>query len=121
VPPYYTNSSHLHVSFTDDIFSALDLQDDLQIKYTGGTVLHGFLGERLPNGETAKKLVKKIVENYRLPYFTITPTFSICPKHGYLSGEHKYCPKCDEEIGYHEEAATPSPAGQSVDDATESN
>lgn len=101
-PPYYTNSSHLHVSYTDDIFSALDLQDDLQIKYTGGTVLHGFLGERLPNGDTAKKLVQKIVENYRLPYFTITPTFSICPKHGYLSGEHKYCPKCDEEIGYQE-------------------
>jgi len=100
--PYYTNSTHLHVNYTDDIFSALDLQDDLQIKYTGGTVLHGYLGERLPNGEAAKKLVKKIVDNYRLPYFTITPTFSICPKHGYLSGEHKYCPKCDEEIGYQE-------------------
>lgn len=102
VPPYYTNSTHLHVSYTDDIFSALDLQDDLQVKYTGGTVLHGFVGERLPSGEAAKKLVKKIVENYRLPYFTITPTFSICPKHGYLSGEHKYCPKCDQEIGYQE-------------------
>lgn len=98
--PYYTNSTHLHVGYTDDIFSALDLQDDLQIKYTGGTVLHGYLGERLPDGDTAKKLVKKIVDNYRLPYFTITPTFSICPKHGYLSGEHKFCPKCDEEIGY---------------------
>jgi ribonucleoside-triphosphate reductase len=103
--PYYTNSTHLHVNYTDDIFSALDLQDDLQIKYTGGTVLHGYLGERLPNGEAAKKLVKKIVDNYRLPYFTITPTFSICPKHGYLSGEHKYCPKCDEEIGYQETVA----------------
>jgi len=101
-PPYYTNSTHLPVGFTDDIFTALDLQDDLQIKYTGGTVLHGFLGEKLPNGEAAKKLVKKIIENYRLPYFTITPTFSICPKHGYLSGEHKFCPKCDEEIGYKE-------------------
>ena len=100
--PYYTNSSHLHVNHTDDIFSALDLQDDLQIKYTGGTVLHGYIGERLANGETAKKLVKKIVDNYRLPYFTITPTFSICPKHGYLAGEHKFCPKCDEEIGYTE-------------------
>jgi len=98
--PYYTNSSHLPVNFTKDIFSALDLQDDLQTKYTGGTVLHGYLGERLPNGETAKKLVKKIVNNYHLPYFTITPTFSICPKHGYLAGEHKYCPKCDEEIGF---------------------
>lgn len=106
--PYYTNSTHLHVSFSDDIFSALDLQDDLQTKYTGGTVLHGYLGERLPDGETAKRLVKKIVESYRLPYFTITPTFSICPKHGYLSGEHKYCPKCDEEIGYKE------PAGNAV-------
>ncbi|MFA5753764.1 MAG: ribonucleoside triphosphate reductase [Patescibacteria group bacterium] len=103
--PYYTNSTHLHVNFTDDIFSALDLQDDLQVKYTGGTVLHGYLGERLPNGEAAKKIVKKIVENYRLPYFTLTPTFSICPKHGYLSGEHKYCPKCDEEIGYQEQSA----------------
>ena len=100
--PYYTNSTHLHVNFSEDIFSALDLQDDLQTKYTGGTVLHGYLGERLPNGDTAKKLVKKIVESYRLPYFTITPTFSICPKHGYLPGEHKYCPKCDEEIGYQE-------------------
>ncbi len=100
--PYYTNSTHLHVSHTDDIFTALDLQDDLQIKYTGGTVLHGYLGERLADGEVAKKLVQKIVNNYRLPYFTITPTFSICPKHGYLSGEHKFCPKCDEEIGYSE-------------------
>ncbi|MFA6514314.1 MAG: ribonucleoside triphosphate reductase [Patescibacteria group bacterium] len=100
--PYYTNSTHLHVNYTDDIFSALDLQDDLQTKYTGGTVLHGYLGERMPSGDAAKKLVKKIVENYRLPYFTITPTFSICPKHGYLSGEHKFCPKCDEEIGFKE-------------------
>jgi len=100
--PYYTNSTHLHVSHTDDIFTALDLQDNLQTKYTGGTVLHGYLGERLADGDTAKKLVKKIVENYRLPYFTITPTFSICPKHGYLSGEHKYCPKCDAELGYSE-------------------
>ncbi|MFA5184480.1 MAG: ribonucleoside triphosphate reductase [Patescibacteria group bacterium] len=116
-PAYYTNSTHLHVSFTDDIFSALDLQDDLQVKYTGGTVLHGFLGERLPDGETAKKLVKKIVENYRLPYFTITPTFSICPKHGYLSGEHKYCPKCDEEIGYREDVPEPDQAGLATSQA----
>lgn len=100
VAPYYTNSTHLPVGFTSDIFTALDLQDDLQTKYTGGTVLHGFLGERIKDGDTAKKLVHKIIENYKLPYFTITPTFSICPKHGYLSGEHKYCPKCDEEIGY---------------------
>ena len=100
--PYYTNSTHLHVNHTDDIFSALDLQDKLQTKYTGGTVLHGYLGERLPNGDAAKKLAQKIVNNYSLPYFTITPTFSICPKHGYLSGEHQYCPKCDEEIGFKE-------------------
>jgi ribonucleoside-triphosphate reductase len=100
VPPYYTNSTHLPVGFTNDIFEALDLQDELQSKYTGGTVLHGFLGERLPNGRAAKNLIKKIVDNYRLPYFTLTPTFSICPKHGYLAGEHQYCPKCDEEIGY---------------------
>lgn len=98
--PYYTNSTHLPVGFTSDLFEALDLQNELQSKYTGGTVLHGFLGERLPNGQAAKNLVKKIVNNYGLPYFTLTPTFSVCPKHGYLSGEHKYCPKCDEEIGY---------------------
>lgn len=101
--PYYTNSSHLPVGFTDDIFSALDLQDDLQTKYTGGTVLHGFIGERIQDAEITKKLVKSIVEKYHLPYFTITPTFSICPVHGYLSGEHKYCPKCDETIKYNEE------------------
>ncbi len=99
-PPYYTNSSHLPVGFTNDIFTALDLQDDLQIKYTGGTVLHGFLGERIKDGEATKKLVHKIIDNYKLPYFTITPTFSVCPKHGYLAGEHKYCPKCDEDIGF---------------------
>ncbi len=95
--PYYTNSTHLPVNFTDDIFAALDLQDELQTKYTGGTVLHGFLGERISDPEVTKQLVKAIVENYKLPYFTITPTFSVCPIHGYLAGEHKYCPKCDEE------------------------
>lgn len=120
VPPYYTNSTHLHVNFTDDIFTALDLQDDLQIKYTGGTVLHGFLGERLPSGTSAKKLVRKIVENYRLPYFTITPTFSICPKHGYLSGEHKYCPRCDSEIGFQEQD-TASIAVKSTQEKLENN
>ncbi|MCF7820017.1 MAG: ribonucleoside triphosphate reductase [Candidatus Pacebacteria bacterium] len=98
--PYYTNSTHLPVNFTDDIYTALDLQDSLQTKYTGGTVLHGFIGERIKDAETTKKLVKNIIYSYKLPYFTITPTFSICPKHGYLSGEHKYCPKCDQEIGY---------------------
>jgi ribonucleoside-triphosphate reductase len=98
--PYYTNSTHLPVDSTDDIFEALDRQDDLQALYTGGTVLHGFVGEKLPSNESTKKLVRKIAENYHLPYYTITPTFSICPKHGYLPGEHFYCPKCDEEIGY---------------------
>ena len=98
--PYYTNSTQLPVNFTDDIFEVLDLQDDIQIKYTGGTVLHCFVGEALPSAEAVKKLVKKIVSKYHLPYFTITPTFSICPKHGYLAGEHFFCPKCDEEIGY---------------------
>lgn len=102
--PYYTNSSHLPVGFTEDIFEALELQDDLQTKYTGGTVLHGFIGERISNPESCKMLVKKIAENYRLPYFTITPTFSICPRHGYLSGEHQYCPKCDQEIGWSDDA-----------------
>jgi len=99
VEPYYTNSTQLPVGFTDDVFEALDLQDSLQSKYTGGTVLHVFLGESEPDPTATKKLVRKIAENYTLPYFTMTPTFSICPKHGYLAGEHKYCPKCDEELG----------------------
>jgi len=98
--PYYTNSTHIPVGTTDDIFEALELQDELQTKYTGGTVLHGFIGERINDAEACKNLVRKIAENYHLPYYTITPTFSICPKHGYLAGEHFYCPKCDQEIGY---------------------
>lgn len=98
--PYYTNSTHLPVNFTDDYFEALRLQDDLQVRYTGGTVLHGFIGERLASGDAAKVLVKKIAEQFHLPYFSLTPTFSVCPKHGYLAGEHPFCPKCDEEIGY---------------------
>ena len=98
--PFYTNSSQLPVDFTDDIFEALDLQDDLQTRYTGGTVLHFFLGEALPSSEAVKNLVRKIANNYKLPYFTLTPTFSVCPKHGYLSGAHAFCPKCDIEIGY---------------------
>ncbi len=92
--PYYTNSSQLPVGFTDDLFEALDLQDSLQTKYTGGTVLHGFLGERIYDIETTKSLVKKIASGYSLPYFTLSPTFSVCPVHGYLEGEHKTCPKC---------------------------
>jgi ribonucleoside-triphosphate reductase len=110
--PYYTNSTHLPVNYTDDIFSALDLQDPLQTSYTGGTVLHGFLGEKMPSAEATKQLVKKVFENYRLPYLTLTPTFSVCPKHGYLPGEHTYCPRCDEEIGYHEQTETSESAQQ---------
>ncbi len=98
--PYYTNSSHLPVGHTDDVFAALDHQDDLQALYTGGTVLHAFLGERMPDARSTKKLVRAIAQNYRLPYYTLTPTFSVCPKHGYLAGEHIYCPTCDNEIGY---------------------
>jgi len=94
VEPYYTNSSQLPVGHTDDIFEALDLQEKMQTKYTGGTVLHGFLGERIYDIESTKRLIRKIAENYSLPYFTLTPTFSICPVHGYLSGEHYTCPKC---------------------------
>ncbi|MBU1085513.1 MAG: ribonucleoside triphosphate reductase [Candidatus Beckwithbacteria bacterium] len=94
VEPFYTNSTHLPVDSTDDIFEALDHQDGLQCKYNGGTVFHGFLGESLNDTVTVKKLIKKIASNYSLPYFTLTPTFSICPVHGYLKGEHKYCPKC---------------------------
>jgi ribonucleoside-triphosphate reductase len=100
--PYYTNSTHLPVGYTDDLFEVLDQQDEFQTKYTGGTVVHLFLGERMPSGESVKKLVRKVCENYSLPYFSITPTFSICPKHGYLVGEHKYCPECDRELGYEE-------------------
>ena len=92
--PYYTNSSQLPVNYTDDIFEALKLQDELQCKYTGGTVLHLFLGERISDPQAVKNLVKKVFENFHLPYLTITPTFSICPVHGYISGEHFYCPQC---------------------------
>lgn len=95
--PYYTNSSQLPVGATDDIFETLDLQDDLQSKYTGGTVLHLYLGERVPDSKTAKKLIKTIFTNYKLPYLSLTPTFSVCPVHGYLSGEHFTCPVCREE------------------------
>jgi len=88
--PYYTNSSQLPVGLTDDIFEALELQDEIQCKYTGGTVLHGFLGEKINDSGMAKALVRKISNRFHLPYFTLTPTFSICPVHGYLSGEHFY-------------------------------
>lgn len=95
--PFYTNSTQLPVNFTDDIFEVLDHQDDLQTKYTGGTVVHIYAGERIHDIKIMKKLVRKICENYRLPYFTFSPTFSTCPTHGYLAGEHFECPKCGED------------------------
>lgn len=93
--PYYTNSSHLPVNYTDDLFEALDLQDPLQTKYTGGTVVHLFLGERIHHHAAVRKLVRTVAETYHLPYFSLTPTFSVCPEHGYLSGEHATCPHCE--------------------------
>jgi ribonucleoside-triphosphate reductase len=96
--PYYTNSSQLPAGCTDDPFEALERQDDLQRKYTGGTVLHLYMAQRISGAEECKKLVRRALERFTLPYLTITPTFSICPKHGYLPGEHGFCPKCDEEI-----------------------
>jgi ribonucleoside-triphosphate reductase len=95
--PYYTNSTQLPVDYTQDIFEALDHQDELQIKYTGGTVFHGFLGEAIDDWEACRNLVRTVAWNYRLPYFTITPTFSVCPIHGYLSGEHFTCPVCEDD------------------------
>ncbi len=92
--PYYTNSTQLPVGFNGDIFEALDIQDPFQTSYTGGTVFHTFLGERMPSVEATKKIVKRISQNYELPYYTLTPTFSICPEHGYLKGEHMFCPEC---------------------------
>ena len=96
--PYYTNSSQLPVGYTDDPFEALECQEELQRKYTGGTVLHLYMGERISDTESCKRLVRRALERFRLPYITVTPTFSICPTHGYLSGEHEFCPRCDEEI-----------------------
>ncbi len=95
--PYYTNSSHLPVSYTEDIFAALDVQDELQTRYTSGTVFHAFLGEKLPDWQAAANLVRKIAENYRLPYYTISPTYSVCKNHGYLTGEQFVCPICGEK------------------------
>ncbi len=94
--PYYTNSTQLPVGHTDDIFEALRLQDPLQTRYTGGTVLHGFLGERMPSVASTRQLVRTIAENFHLPYYTLTPTFSICPNHGYVAGENRECPTCGE-------------------------
>ena len=95
---YYTNSSQLPVGFTDDPFEALERQEALQQKYTGGTVLHLYMSERISSTEACKRLVRRALERYRIPYITVTPTFSICPKHGYLAGEHEFCPRCDEEL-----------------------
>ena len=96
--PYYTNSTQLPVNYTDDPFVALEHQEEFQRKYTGGTMLHLYMGEPVSSGEAAQKIVRTIFENYRIPYMTLTPTFSICPKHGYLPGRHEFCPKCDAEI-----------------------
>lgn len=96
--PYYTNSSQLPVGYTDDPFEALELQDDLQRKYTGGTVLHLYMNEAISSSDACKKIVKRALTNFKLPYITITPTFSICPIHGYIKGQHEYCPKCDAEL-----------------------
>lgn len=95
---YYTNSSQIPVDFTEDPFEALQLQDELQCQYTGGTVLHLYMNERISSPEACRNLVRKVISNFRLPYITVTPVFSVCPKHGYLNGEHEYCPKCDQEI-----------------------
>ncbi len=103
--PYYTNSTQLPVNFTDDPFVALEHQEAFQRKYTGGTMWHMYLGEPVSSGEAAKKIIKTIFENYKLPYMTLTPTFSTCPKHGYLPGRHEFCPKCDEEIAAEERLA----------------
>ena len=95
--PYYTNSSHLPVNFTDDLFKALDVQDELQTLYTSGTVFHTFLGQKLPSWQATAKLVRTIAENYKLPYYTISPTYSVCQRHGYLAGEEVVCPVCGEK------------------------
>lgn len=95
---YYTNSTQLPADFTDDVFEALNLQDELQSSYTGGTVFHLYMREKLPNSEVCEKLIRKVAENFMLPYFTITPIFSVCKKHGYIAGEHEFCPVCDAEI-----------------------
>ena len=97
--PYYTNSSQLPVGYTDDVFEALQLQDELQTRYTGGTVFHCYMNERVSSAVACRQLIRNVLTNFSLPYITITPTFSICPKHGYLAGEHDFCPRCDEELG----------------------
>ena len=95
---YYTNSSQIPVDYTQDPFEALLMQDEMQCKYTGGTVLHLYMNERISSSEACKNFVKTVLTNFRLPYITVTPVFSVCPIHGYLNGEHEYCPKCDDLI-----------------------
>jgi ribonucleoside-triphosphate reductase len=102
---YYTNSSQIPVDFTEDPFEALFLQDELQCKYTGGTVLHLYMSEKISSPEACKQFVKKVLSNFKLPYITVTPVFSVCPVHGYLNGEHEYCPKCDDNLIQKEEAS----------------
>ena len=109
--PYYTNSSQLPVGFTDDPFEALERQDELQRKYTGGTVLHLYMNEPLSSAAACRDLVKRALSRFRLPYVTVTPTFSICPTHGYLGGQHEFCPKCDAELLARKRQADPAPAG----------
>ncbi|MBK3869525.1 ribonucleoside triphosphate reductase [Pseudomonas stutzeri] len=108
--PYYTNSSQLPVGYTDDPFEALALQDELQCKYTGGTVLHLYMAEQISSAQACKKLVRNALSRFRLPYLTVTPTFSICPVHGYLAGEHEFCPKCDEALLHERQATAAVPA-----------
>jgi ribonucleoside-triphosphate reductase (formate) len=117
--PFYTNSSQLPVGFTDDPFEALERQEPLQSKYTGGTVLHLYMGERLSSGAACRELVRRALTRFRLPYITVTPTFSICPTHGYLSGEHDFCPKCDEELLARKRAiAPPQPTSNQIAEET---
>lgn len=96
--PYYTNSSQLPVDYTEDPFEALLMQDELQCKYTGGTVLHLYMNEKISSAESCRRFVKTVLTKFKLPYITVTPVFSICPVHGYLNGEHEYCPHCDKEL-----------------------
>jgi len=96
--PYYTNSSQLPVGYTDDPFQALEMQEALQTRYTGGTVLHLYLGEQISSADACRRLVRRALEKFRQPYITVTPTFSICPTHGYLGGEQEFCPKCDDAL-----------------------
>ncbi|MCD6361320.1 MAG: ribonucleoside triphosphate reductase, partial [Armatimonadetes bacterium] len=109
--PYYTNSTQAPVGWTDDPFKAMEHQEELQSLYTGGTVFHMYLGEPIGSAEACKNLVRRSLEHFRLPYLTITPTFSICPRHGYLPGEHKFCPKCDQELLARKRAASEAAAG----------